>query len=345
MVKLLYYFRINAAFLIAFILYLPFLKDSEDLRSPASTNISKGLTLSSKIPEFKSRIEAVENKMFTLKAFTNDFKKHNKRLPTIREAIQKIIIGHHEIIRELKDIPQDDLEIKYYVFQTIDSLEFGLREQENIVAFKNKHQGLLEKPLTLKDEDLVNKLENLWKNPFGEYGKFIAAMNIPGVEAQNINLELNPKKGLSLKAHKHQLKISQAKMSRFEEIKNFSPDKWEDMTKRFPSIFSDERKNDIKAVISWLKNKEIDLIIKIGENKYLMLEVPNTNQIFTLEELERNINGNKSIIKQQLETKEIIDFLNLKDTYTPAISFLKGIENDAAEKLRAEGITVLDTKN
>lgn len=308
----------------------------------------RGKALQDKIPEYEAKMEELEELIFTPKNFGRDHYREHGQNPTLRELIEKIIVGHRTLVLQIQKLGDAHPQVKYFVDETVKSLRFTDKEKANIQEFIGQNRDLLDKRFNIgkatteEEKEMRRALEGIWKNPYGDFGELKAAIHFQGVEAQNLHLRLHKIKAIGPQIEFHQNKIVDATTAAIEQLENASPEALARYRERFPAIFSGNRAEDLDAVKQWLESKEVDLITKGQNGRYYFIEVKNYDKPLDYETLMDGFKGKKSVMEQQIEMKEILEFLELDAFYSPAITLLKGVKPEAREALEGAGIMVVD---
>lgn len=306
--------------------------------------LPRGTSLKDKIPNYEAKIAAIEEKIFTIDEFASEYKRAHGSYPTIREVLQKILVGHQDIIRQVKKLRRSDPKVAYFVDETVSSMNFGPKEKEKFEKFIEEYADLLDTPFNPKSKrlhEVRGLVAGLWKNPYGDLGELLAALHLQGVEVQNLHLRIEKNKAIGPRINPHRNKVVEATERAFERLEQATPEAIESWKHRFPMIFTEKRSVKMENVKNWLESKEVDLVTKGKEGKYYFVEVKNYTMTMTLDILQDSPYGGKTIWDQQMEMKEIIEFLELDTLYTPAITFIKGVDEEAARKLEQAGIMVI----
>lgn len=365
MIKVLYYLRLNAALVLALVFSLPFLWPKGELRAPASVErvtgrscitlmreslerhggfTPRGPAIQERIPQFENRIRQIENSLFTPKSFARKFQEEKGRPPKVKEVIDFLQPGHDNLLRNIEALNEgieQDREIKYYIEETLRALKWSDKEKQNIIDFKNENRSLLDQDFNSNDTDLIQKLERLWKNPYGDYGELIVALRTPGVEVQNLLFRLKPDETISSSASRHKNVVKTALDEKFQELEGLSTSQINELKSRYPFVFSEQRSLELEDIRNWIESKEVDLVIDVEGRGHYFLEIKNYSKKMTSRKLQDSYGNNKSVLDQQKEMVEIIHFLGLERKYIPAIFFLKGIDADAKEVLEENGVLVI----
>lgn len=261
--------------------------------------------------------------------------------------IQKLILGHQELQREVHRLREFDERVAYFVDETVSALNFSEKEKAKFQTFIEENASLLNSRFNPRDSgqsELRTQLESLWKNPYGHLGEMMAALHFPGVEVLNLHLRTQNNNAIGPRVNFHRNQLVEAIDRSFERIEESSPEALQSWKSRFPLIFTDgrmENPTDFSKVKQWLQSKEIDLVTKAKEGKFYLLEVKNYTQLMDQEGLHSSYKGKKTVWEQQIEMKQIIEFLELDGTYTPAITFLNGIDEAATREFEQAGIMVI----
>jgi mRNA-degrading endonuclease RelE of RelBE toxin-antitoxin system len=306
--------------------------------------LPKGVSLKNKIVDYDKKIAAIDAQIFTVKNFALDYHKEHGEFPLLKEVIQKIIVGHQDLVRSVLRLRSSDERVAYFVDETVKVLNFKEKEKEKFQKFIQERATDLNKRFNPRDPEqrlLREELENLWKNPYGDLGELKAALHFPGVDVLNLHLRMEKNNAVGPRISFHRNKVVAATQKAIEKIEGASPEALQSWQNRFPAIFTEQRMEDLKLVKQWLQTKEVDLVTKAKDGRYYFQEIKNYNKTATLEVLHESYRGKKTVWEQQQEMKQIIEFLELEDTYTPAISFLQGIDDEAKRALEQAGIMVI----
>ncbi len=306
--------------------------------------LPKGVSLKTKIPDYDKKMAAIDAKIFTVKNFALEYKEEHGQFPVLKEVLQKIIVGHQDIVRSVHRLRSEDDRVAYFVDETVKVLNFKDKEKERFQKFVQEHVSELNKRFNPRDPDqraLRDELEAMWKNPYGDLGELKAALHFPGVDVLNLHLRAEKNSAVGPRISYHRNKVVAATKSAIERIEAASPEALQSWRNRFPSIFTEQRMEDLDSVKQWLQTKEVDLVTKAKDGRYYFQEVKNYNKVATVEVLHESYRGKKTVWEQQQEMKEIIEFLELEGTYTPAISFIQGIDEEATRALEQAGIMVI----
>lgn len=308
----------------------------------------RGQALQDSISDYEQKMAEMEGLIFTPKSFAQDYYRQHGVAPTLKEIVEKIILGHQELVRKINDLKAGNPKVKYFVDETVKALNFSDKHKEKIQDFIRENKALLNKRInigkarTAEEKELKQKLELIWKNPYGDFGELKAALHFQGVEAQNLHLRLYKVQAVGPQVEFHQNKIVEATTSAIESLENASDETMARFKERFPRVFADNRAEDLEAIKQWLESKEVDLITKSEQGRFYFIEVKNYQSLVNKDSLYEGHRGKKSVFEQQLEMKEILEFLELDSTYSPAITFLKGIDDEARQVLEEAGIMVID---
>ncbi|MEC7277848.1 MAG: hypothetical protein VXV96_16110 [Bdellovibrionota bacterium] len=364
MIKVLYYLRLNAALILGLFLALPFLNENPGHRLPASEAPSgscfhimreslerhgsftpRGPAIKERIPNFEVKIQNIESRIITPKDFARTFKREKGRWPLIKEMVDFFESGHEALMREIQALEEgvgDDRELSYYVNETLNALEMSEKEQQNIITFKAENPQLLETTYDINDGEMVQKMEWLWKNPFGDYGELLVALKTPGVEVQNLHLRILPNQTISDNSRRHKEIVARALDIKFQELEGLPPAEVAAYKNRYPIVFTEARAQSLEDVRHWIESKEVDLVVNVEGRGHYFIEVKNYNREVDRSKIESGYRNKKSILEQQKEMVEIIHFLGLERKYIPAIHFVKGVNAEAKEVLEQNGVLVIE---
>lgn len=308
----------------------------------------RGRALKESIPDYEEKITEIENSLFTPKDFSRNYFREYNQNPTLKELLEKMILGHQQIIRSIEQLGEASDRVKYFVAETVRSLSFTEKEKTNYKNFLEEYRHLLNERINLVrpsselDKEMIQRIELLWKNPYGDFGELLAGLHFQGVEALGLHLRAQKIKAIGPKVNFHQNKIVEATSKAFNNLDRAGPETLARWKERFPTIFSGNRAEDLEQVKQWLESKEVDLITRSEQGRFYIIEVKNYNKMVDLETVTGGYRGSKSIYDQQIEMKEILEFLELDGLYYPAITFLKGVSPKARQLLEEAGIMVVD---
>lgn len=261
--------------------------------------------------------------------------------------IQKLILGHQELQREIHKLREFDERVAYFVDETVGALNFSDKEKAKFQTFIEENTSILNKRFNPRDpqqSQLREQLESLWKNPYGDLGEMKAALHFPGVEVLNLHLRMQNNNAIGPRVNFHRNQLVEATDRALQRIEEATPEALQSWKNRFPLIFTEgrtENMTDLSKVKQWLQSKEIDLVTRAKEGKFYLLEVKNYTRLMDNEGLHSSYKGKKTVWEQQQEMKQIIEFLELDGSYTPAITFLNGIDEAATREFEQAGIMVI----
>lgn len=305
---------------------------------------SDAIALRERIPNFDQRMALVESKLFTPKSFANEFKQEHGRYPTVKKTVDHLVKEHKALIAAVKALGEgleDDHELQHYIVQTVELLERSDREVSNINEFFTEYAHLSSAVFDPKNGEIMQKMSWLWKNPFGAYGELSTAMRFPGVEAMGLSFRMDADKVMSNREVFHRDLIRKAVEDKVSLMEGYSNKQLAKLKKQYPHVLNFSTGREFNRLRSWFFSKEIDLIVRRGDGVYYLMEVKNYSRKLTAEKIANDPHGGKSILDQQKELIEMIDFLEIGDQYSPAIHFLKGVDEEAETLLKEAGIKLI----
>ncbi len=296
-------------------------------------------SLSGTIPGYEQKMDNVFRAIPTILGFIKTYQRKYDRIPKNKEIFLYLVNANKEVLKRLDKLKGFSSNIDYNVDRIIESLEFTPKQLGRIDRFLTEQSQFLNRTYSFRNFNDKNKLRVFKKEFYGPLGELDIFLKLNSSEAFGIFFKKT--ENLVGQHKEHNLILSKAVEDKKEQFENISSEAFENFKSRFPLIFNrrgDTIDEKVQRAFSWIRSKEIDIIGKINEKKYL-IEVKNYSKTIDLEMLMyQSSEHDKSIYTQQKELAEIIDFLELD--YLPMAIFRLGITPEAADKLRELGFNV-----
>ena len=290
-------------------------------------------------PGFENKIKSIFSYVPSVKKFVREYESLNNRLPKNSEILNYLIESNKKVISELGTLKTAKADTNQVLKRIQKGISYNEKQLSKINQFKENESAFLSRTYNPQTKDDKNKFRSLKKEFYGTLGEVDIFMKLEGTHGVGIYFrdhleELSPKEA------QHNRALFQAVDQAENRLRNISEDVFENMKQRYPLIFDREGQNieeKVERVISWMRSKEIDIVANINNENYLV-EVKNYVSVIDKNTLTRS-HGGKSILTQQKELIELIQFLDLD--YKPMIVFRRGVTSEASEILQNLGFEVL----
>ncbi len=297
-------------------------------------------SLASSIENYEQKMSSIFNYIPTISGFISKYQRENGHLPKNKLIFNYLIDANKALVDRLSILRGSNDEINYVLNNIIEHLSYTDNQLQKIDNFLAEQQGFLNRRYNFRNFNDKNKLRQFKKEFYGPLGELDIYLKINDAQAQGIFFrEMENATGKFLEHNQVLVRAVETKQAQFAQV---STEVYLNFESRFPTIFnrSGETIDDkVTKTFQWLRSKEIDIIAKINEQKYL-IEVKNYSKTIDLDALLDDYGGSKkSIYTQQQELVEIIEFLELP--YRPMAIFRRGISEEASQKLEALGIKVI----
>jgi hypothetical protein len=300
-------------------------------------------SLGMKIPNFsKFRSDMIEIRP-SLDKFPDKYRSLNQGTePTFKEAIEYFIESNNKLAVHIRSAKGHNSELDHYLEYSaanIDLTDTKINSARTYLTDRQNRRRLSEN-FNIKDSVQRTFFDSLgWTNYKGHLGELDVLLRLENLQAQSMYLTraqlLNPKAQAvsNILATALEKKLRRITVSDIPSLK-----------RKFPKVFKSKPGESNQIVlekgIMFLETKELDLIIK-KNNKYSVVEVKNYKRPIDHNDVKISSGSKKTILDQQLETIQTLEFLGLEDLFFPTVAFLRGVRPQAKSILEEEGISVL----
>jgi len=300
-------------------------------------------SLGSKIPNFEDFRDKMLSVRPSLDNFAKNYKlKNNGDAPSIKQALDFYVNAHNDLVRHIRSAKGQDDDLDLYLEMSASEIELSTNRLEKVkeIEFSLANENRLNEIFNLRDNAQKPLFDSLgWTNYKGHLGELDVLLRLENLQAQGVYLSrqehLNPKTQVVNDI------MATALERKFESI---SESDISFLKEKYPYVFKsnlDDTDNQVLIKAKrFLLSKEFDLVIK-KHNKYSIVEVKNYKHAININDVKSGQRNKKTIFDQQMETIQILHFLELDDRFFPTVAFLRGVTSEAKEKLERNGISVL----
>ena len=308
-------------------------------------------SLAKLVPEYTTRMLEIEKLVPDPLKYVKYYVGEYDRVPTNQEVIDYLLTANRMAIDRLKSFKGINRNIDHYVDIAIDFSVFSQRQIDRMVDYAENHEALMHqrfrinhrKNKKIADSSFIISFQTRMQ---GAVGEFDVVMRLNGVRGQGIHFKFVPNE--THKSSRILSKLLEKRVKKvFTELETLDDKELSKVFDNFPHIFRVSEGQSTSEIITrgreWIESKEIDVITKKDE-RYVVWEVKNYNDLVTMGTLEKGSNSRKSILDQQLELREILEFLGMNELFSQGIIFRRGVDLKAAKLLTDLGINVVGKK-
>ncbi|CBW26561.1 hypothetical exported protein [Halobacteriovorax marinus SJ] len=296
-----------------------------------------------KIPDFENFRSSMLNKRPSIENFTKKYKEQNQnRLPSNLEVINFYEQASADLVAHIRSAKGINERLDLYLELSAAEIELSPSKLEKIREFKTlaEFRDDLAKEYDPRNSDSKQFLEALgWTNYKGHLGELDVLLRLENLQAQGVYL--TERELLDPLAQEVNTILSNAFTTKMALVNENNVATY---IEKYPNIFKNVEgltpEQAIAKAKNFLETKEFDLVIK-KNNKFSFVEVKNYKEPISTREARVGAGHKKTILDQQLETLEIIQFLGLEDSFYPTVAFLRGVTPEAREVFESRGVSVL----
>ncbi|WP_127716162.1 hypothetical protein [Halobacteriovorax sp. HLS] len=300
-------------------------------------------SLGTKIPSFDTFRSDMLNKRPSIDNFVKKYRADNNgQAPKLAQALVFFRDAHLDLTSHIRSAKGINDELDEYLEMSASHIELGPSKAAKLDGYiaDDEFASLRNEAFDISDSNQRQLFDSLgWTNYKGHLGELDVLLRLEDLQAQSVYLTktelLNPKSQEvnDLLSSALEQKLAALDISQIPDLKV-----------KFPKVFKDSGDLSDEEILSkaktFLETKEFDLIVK-KHGRYSIVEVKNYKHPISMSDMRVDAGNKKTILDQQLETVQIIQFLGLDQKVFPSVAFLRGVKADAKAKLESHGISVL----
>ncbi len=298
-------------------------------------------SLGLKIPNF----EKFRNDMLDMRPSLDNYAKryklqNNGQAASVESVLDFYVEAHAKLVAHIRSAKGHNHELDLYLEMSAAEIELTTSRLEKVKNIKRENSSLITESFNMRNSHQRSLFDSLgWTNYKGHLGELDVLLRLENLQAQGVYLEKQV-----LINQKSQIINDILSNALEEKLNNISASDIPRLKEAFPKVFKSKNNDTNEEVFTkakrFLKSKEFDLVIKKG-SKYSIVEVKNYKHAIRKSDVRSGNAHKKTIFDQQMETIQIIKFLELDHMIFPTVAFLRGVTSEAKTVLENNGISVL----